>query len=318
MTPAERTLWLYLQRRAGVLSPELGQAILRAFAKARDSMTDEQIIRALARGGPEQLFREILSQALLDVAFQPVRERLRRTIAESVRYTATTLPLPPSSSQALAIGFDILSPRVITAIRTLETRVIGDLSSGIRETIRAYVEQGLREGLGPRDLARDLRAYIGIPPSRELWIRNYEEALRSASTSTKALGYELRDKRFDVTVMKARRDGVSLTEAQIEKMVGSMRRKTIVYSAETVSRTATLDALKLGQRLSWEAAAESGVLDRGRLFRRWVGVMDKRERPSHVAMQDEVAQFDQPYSNGQMVPGDDEYNCRCVESFYVT
>ena len=35
-------------------------------------------------------------------------------------------------------------------------------------------------------------------------------------------------------------------------------------------------------------------------------------------MQDEVAQFDQPYSNGQMVPGDDEYNCRCVESFYVT
>jgi hypothetical protein len=26
---------------------------------------------------------------------------------------------------------------------------------------------------------------------------------------------------------------------------------------------------------------------------------------------------DQPYSNGQMVPGEDEYNCRCISAFFL-
>lgn len=317
MTAAERRLWQSVHRRAAQLSPELGAAILRAFASVRDSMTESQIERAITLGGTERLFEQVLTQAVLTVAFQPTRERLRRSVAESVRYTARTLPVRGATGPVLTVGFDLLNPRVITAVRTLESRVIGDLSTGIRETIRAYVEQGLREGLAPRAIARDLRWYVGVPPSREVWIQNYAAALREATTSTKALGYELRDKRFDATIAAARRSGTPLTDAQVEKMTSAMRRKTIAFSAETVSRTATLDALKLGQRLSWEAAAEQGVVERDRIMRRWAGVMDDRERLEHVKMEGDVAPLDLPHRNGQMIPGESEYNCRCIDVYFV-
>jgi len=43
--------------------------------------------------------------------------------------------------------------------------------------------------------------------------------------------------------------------------------------------------------------------------------MDSRERDSHIAMEGDTVPWDQLYSNGQMIPGDTEYNCRCVSIY---
>jgi hypothetical protein len=317
MSPRDRALWQAMQRRAALLAPEMGLSLLRAYATIRLLLAEAEVARAIETGNLDTLFRDILALTVLDAAFQPARERMRRAVAESVRYTARTLPVPPPPGRSLAVSFDVLNPRVVTAIRKLETRVIGELASDIRETIRTRVEQGLQAGENPRAIARDLRPLVGVPPSREVWMQNYRAALENAATTNKALGYELRDKRFDATVAKARQSGTSIPPAKIDAMVAAMRKKVISFSADVVSRTATLDALKLGQRLSWDAAIAQGSVDRVRLYRRWAGVMDTRERPSHVAMQGDVAQFDEPHRNGQMVPGEDEYNCRCIDVFYL-
>jgi hypothetical protein len=71
-------------------------------------------------------------------------------------------------------------------------------------------------------------------------------------------------------------EGGALTETQIEKMTAAYRRKMVAFNTETIARTATLDALKLGQRLSWEAAIENGYVAEERVFKTWVGVMDSR------------------------------------------
>jgi starvation-inducible outer membrane lipoprotein len=77
-----------------------------------------------------------------------------------------------------------------------------------------------------------------------------------------------------------------------------------------------LDALKKGQQLAQEEAVRNGILDPSRLRKKWIGVMDERERESHRQMEGESVPYNFPYSNGQMIPGESEYNCRCLSRFY--
>ena len=78
-----------------------------------------------------------------------------------------------------------------------------------------------------------------------------------------------------------------------------------------------LDSFKQGQDLSWRQAVQRGIVDGDKLTKRWVGVMDDRERPEHVAMQDETVPYLETYSNGNMIPGDDTWNCRCLSVYRV-
>ena len=306
MTPTERALYLRIQRRAGSMSPEMSAAILKAFQRIRASFTDAQLQRLVASGGAERLIQQALGEAMLNRAYAPVRERVRSAVVDNARYFSRDVPKPAR----IDFVFNMLNPRVIDGITRLETRVMTTLSDAVRETVRAHIENGLRDGVNPREVARGIRGIIGLAPNQEEAVRNWRRALEGAEGARSPFAYKLRDKRFDASVRKG-----GLAPAQIEKMVDAYRRKMLAFHAETVSRTATLDALKLGQRLSWEDAVEQGIIDRNRLTRTWVGVMDERERDSHVAMEGETVAFDEPYSNGQIQPGSGEFNCRCIERF---
>jgi hypothetical protein len=168
---------------------------------------------------------------------------------------------------------------------------------------------------GPRTIARDLRDRLSLAPTQEAAVENFQRLLEDGDTE--AFTRELRDRRFDGTIRKAFAGG-GLTKEQVAKMVESYRLRMETFNAETIARTAALDAQKLGQKLTWDAAVARGDLDGGRLTKTWTGVMDSRERPEHVAMEGQTVPYNDPYSNGQMVPGDDEFNCRCISLFRLS
>jgi hypothetical protein len=201
---------------------------------------------------------------------------------------------------------------VIDAVRQLETRVMTTLDASIRETVRAYVENGLRDGASPRTVARGLRSVIGLAPNQETAVANFEKALRGENPNATPTDYKLRDKRFDRTLAKG-----PLSEAQIEKMVTAYRKRMVAFNAETNARTAALDAQKLAQRLAWEDAIAKGLVEPGSLYKTWRGVMDDSERDTHIAMEGDTVPFDQPHTNGQMIPGEGEWGCRCVDVISV-
>ncbi len=308
VSPAERSLWLRVQQRAQSQSPDLARAILKAFQNIRDSLSDAEILRIVASGASERLIQQAITNALLDQSMAPVRETIRRQVVDNARYFRRDLPTP---TKTIGIVFDTLNPRVIDAVHTLETRVITSLSSDVRETFRAHVENGIRDGHNPRVIARDVRGLIGLAPNQEEAVRNFRRALEGIEGARNPLEYKLRDKRFDGTIKKG-----NYTAKQVETMTDAYRQKMLAFNAETNSRTATLDALKLGQQLSVEDAIEKGILDRRRMVKTWVGVLDSRERPEHVKMEGETVSYDETYTNGQMIPGDDEYNCRCISRFH--
>jgi hypothetical protein len=317
VSPADRTFWMSAHRRAAGLQPDVQSAILRAFQIIRESMTDAELARIIASGNLDLLFQRALTEAVLDRAFLPVRQRIRAVTGQGFKFATASLPRGGKVNGTIVVMFDVLSPDVIEAVRALDTRVVGDMKAEIRETARQVWTEGLTSGANPRETARRLRSTVGIGPSQEQAIQNFRQVLLDAGDSSKALSYQLRDKRFDATIKAARASGGSIPMEKVDRMVEVYRKRTIAFNAETNARTATLDSFKAGQSASWEQAAAAGIVDRSRLMKTWVGVMDSRERPEHVAMQGETVHFDSPYSNGEMNPGDSTYNCRCVSRVFV-
>ena len=260
---SDSAFWLRLNRRAAALQPDLARELQRAFRTIRESLSDAELARLIASGQLDQL----LDQALLDRAFGPVRQRIQEIVRRGFDATIRDLPRAGKVDGVVGVGFDYLNPEVINAIRALDSRILNTLTSETREMVRAFVERGLREGLGPRAIARALRA-----PGR------------------------------------------------IDRAVAAYERRMLAFNAETNARTATLDSLRLGQRLAWEDAVAKGLVDGARLRKEWNAVAgpigDGRNRPEHLAMHGETVPFDAYFINGEMIPGESVFNCRCGARYF--
>lgn len=310
MTPSEVRFWHRVQRRASLASPEIAAVILRAFTILRDQMGEAAFVRVIETRDVDALIRAVLSPRVLDLAFAPVRERLYRTTSTALPYFVRELPAAGKINGEIAVHFNVLNPKVLDAIRALDTRVVARLQDEVRATVRQVVERELAAGTHPRAMARSLRGAIGLAPNQEAAVANFRAALE-AGDFAKARTYTLRDRRFDPRL----RSGNVLTADQIDRMVEVYRQRFVGWNAEVNARTAALDANKLAQHLAWEGAIARGIVDGDTLTKTWSGVLDTRERPEHVAMEGETVAFDAPFSNGEMLPGDSTYGCRCLPRY---
>lgn len=312
MTAAERAYWARINRLLARLQPNVARSLLRSFELIRASMTDAELTRLVQSGGVERILAGDgpLSEQALARAFLPVKIELREAVEAA--FASFVRDIPKGES----IGFNILNPRILDAVRTMETRVTARLTEDVQGAVRAYTEDALVRGVGPRDLARHLRDVVDLAPNQVKAIANFRRMLTSGDPE--ALTRALRDKRFDATLKRVLgAEGKSLSREQVDRMVEAYQRKMVAFNSESQARTATLQAQKTGQRLSYEDAIERGVIDRERLMKEWRTVRDSRVRPEHREMEGEVVHFDAPFSNGQMVPGDGDWNCRCRARYFV-
>ena len=315
MSPQEKRFLARMERRAAGLSPELRTAILRAFAFLRDRLKPADLERLIQSGDVEAAIRRTLTDEILQRAFQPVRARIRQGTVDAAKANLRYVPAPPE--RLVGIAFDVLDPRVLTAIRTIESGAIGVLQGEVRETFRAAITEGIRAGVHPRQVARGLRDSIGLTPHQEGIIGNFRRALAEGDYA-KALTYELRDKRFDPTLRRLLREERTLTATQVQDLTAAYRRKFVARNAETLSRTAALEAQRVGQQLAWKEARASGALGGGEVVKVWVATLDDRVRPEHEIMHHAEAPLEGRYHNGDAYPGEGSpWNCRCTEVYRV-
>jgi F like protein len=289
LSAADYLEWERARRRAARLQPDLSRAVLRAFDLIRQNLDEtdlhaiieshalDRVVATVAVGGTFSL--------LVDRAFVMVSLRLRETIQKAFVTAVRDLPNAGRVNGVVGVAFDYLSPNVVQAVRALDSQVVQGLSDNVKEVVKAFIENGLRDGDAPATIARELRSVIGLSPTQLENVVKYEAKLQADAT---------------------------LSDATIERMVATYMRRAVALNTETITRTASLQAMKLGQDLAWQDAADKGIVDLNQLNKTWKGVMDDRERDSHVIMEGETVPYDQPYSNGQMIPGEDEYNCRCI------
>ena len=320
--------WRRVHARASALVPESTRDFLRAFDVLRANLTGRQIEEWIAAGAVDRLIAYALTDADFATAFSGYRARIQLVTRDAAAYFGKSIPGVPVKT--VGVAFDYLNPRVVDAVRQLDSKIMQTLATDTRQTVRDIIQKGLESGAGPRQTARALRDVLALSPNQLAAVQNYRDAVRfkgglmseseraawieqGFDKTRRALGYELRDKRFDGITKRG-----ALTPAQVDKMEAAYRSRMVAFNAETNARTATLDAFKLGQELSWKDAKDKGLLgERDVLVKQWKGVMDDRERPEHVALEGETVPIDVPYSNGEMIPGESTYNCRCLSIVYA-
>jgi hypothetical protein len=87
--------------------------MLRAFQIIRESLSDAELERIVASGAIDQLFARVLTEAVLDRAFIPLRQRLRQATERQVKFATTDLPGPWEGQRPDRVSFDVLNPKVI-------------------------------------------------------------------------------------------------------------------------------------------------------------------------------------------------------------
>ena len=297
-----------VMRQAAALSPDLRRQFLNAYDTLRELMDSADLERLIRESGLGAA--EVMTEEMFEQAFGKLRNGVQRALESGTISAARHIVgLDPKGV------FDILNPLVLDAARKLDTKVMTTLTTATRETLREAILTGLNEGVSPFTIARRVRSTIGMAQNQARAVTNFRLMLESDDLT--ALTRKLRDRRFDGTLRRALGPGgTGLSRSQIDRMVASYERRMIAFNANTNARTAAVDALKRGQRLSWERAMEQGIIDRERSMKRWATVGDGRVRAAHIAMNGNVVRFDELYRNGDNVPGDSTFNCRCIDVFF--
>lgn len=284
---------------------------LAAYELIRRLLTESEIMEALSLGWIEPLIDEVLADHRLDPILRSYEAAINTTIVGASHAAALDMPRLFRSSV-----FNILNPSVLDAASQVGGVAISRVKTNVRELVREAGIDAIRAGQHPRTAAREIRSMLGLAPNQRSAIENFRSMLERGDRT--ALTRTLRDKRYDPTLRKALgARGTGLSRTQVEAMTTAYRRRMIAHNAETQALSIAFEAQKRGQRIAWLDAVDRGVIPRAALWRRWRGVDDSRRRESHEAMEGEEAHVDQTYSNGQTVPGDDEYRCRCIDVFYV-
>lgn len=295
------------------MQPAMARAWLKTVDLLKQSLSADEIAQLIERGQIDA----ILSDAVIDRALIPFREELHGATRDGFRLSVPLLPRAGLIDGIVGIGFDVLNPRVRRALEELESQILTTAKVEVRETVRQAIAAGVELGQHPRAIARGVRDVIGLAPNQAEAVRNFEKALRAGDWA-KIKGYKLRDKTVGPRLAKGKPNPkVPLTEDQITRMVKAYRRRFEAFHAETVTRTATLNAYRTGQHEAFAASIESGMVDRARAMKTWVNVGDSRVRDLHLntstlhptSVGGETVPFDARFSNGLLYPS--EWNCRC-------
>lgn len=313
MTPSEAKLIRLVASRTRTMQPAQIEAYMRVLDQLRAVLGTSRVVDLLAANRVDAILRDVLSDEVIDRSFAPFRQQLFRGLDAGFRFTVADIA--KARIPTARIEFGVTNPRVIEAAQKLNQLIIPQAKADVRETVRQAVEAGLRAGQNPRTTARQLRDVIGLSPTQERWVREFDEKLRAGDRNV--LRDLLSEKRLPKAVRSAIEDGKPLPAAFIDARVAARRARSAAQHADTLTRTATLQAYKQANYAAYASAVDSGVVSRDRAYKRWLTVLDSRVRDEHAAIHGEEVPFDAAYSTGEVIPGSSTYNCRCVSQFFL-
>lgn len=177
-----------------------------------------------------------------------------------------------------ALTFNVLDPLVAPALYEIDRLLIGSVQQNVVAIVRNAIVQAIQTGT-----AVDVRALVGLT------VRQVGEVQRFA------------------------------TRQQQARAVAAYTQRRVALNTEQLAHTAVLRAFKAGQQLAIGQAVSAGIFF-GPLVKTWVNMGDEKVRDAHQNGQlgGQTVAWDRPYSNGDMVPGESTWRCRCVSHFSLS
>lgn len=236
--------------------------------------------------------------------------------------------LPTVTEAAL----DFLALEAETAVKTLRSSkgIKADLPSAreykkrldkaLKSLQKQYVDKFNEPLEASMDLGYDLQAnMIFDKPSRDALLAAKQTDAKGRAAALEARNIETFKNVSKTTtdrvmkiVQKGIEDGLSVDD--VAKLIVEDSIKIGPSRAQTIARTETLTAVSLGQASMMELAAKAIP----GLKKSWISSQDEDVRDSHKAVNGEIRDSDEKFSNGLMYPRDpdaepgESINCRCV------
>lgn len=188
-----------------------------------------------------------------------------------------------------------------------------------KTALRLTAQQVADRELSAEAATRALKDSVGLTPYDIEVVANYRaELTRGAFAAAKARA--LHDKKLDSALTNLAKEGEAVPTAMMDRLVARYTDNMTRYRANSYLRTQSANAYKIGQHRAMQQIADD--VPNAKIVKTWKGVMDSIERPTHRDMEGVTVGLDDYWNvqdaGPQMVPGDNEYNCRCVATYRVT
>lgn len=229
------------------------------------------------------------------------------------------------------IKFDLSNPRAEAELRGMSGGLIREITAGQRLLIQTALADGFTLGEGPR--ATGLRivgridrrtkrrngGLIGLTDAQGKYATKALTELRTGDLRA-YLTRELRDRRFDATIIRALLDKKPVPAKTIEGAVRSYNNRLLKMRANTIGRTETIGALNGGRDEAVKQLIDTGAIERENIKKIWDATGDARVRPTHAAADGQEADTEGFFTIGgarMEHPGDwrgpasERINCRC-------
>lgn len=306
-----------LDRLLGKLTVDMRRAFLDAIERLKGQV-DVDRIAALLQAGRVQEAMGVVDARLVTAGLQP--------LAAKASY-ATVFAAQVASGAVIdlagyGVAFDQVETEATEYQRNNQMRLIREMGGDALASVRVAILQGQTEGRNPRDVARDVRQFIGLTERQTKAVMNYRQFLETMDRQ--ALERELRDRRFDSTVYRSIDTQKPLSPEQIDKFVNRYQERYLKLRSETIARTEALRAANAGAHLAYKQQIKAGFLPETALRRKWVYTHDARTREAHRMipyMNPTGVGLSEPFKTEFgpiMYPGDpfadpaNTINCRCT------
>lgn len=282
------------------LEGRIRRAVLAALNEMTDEVTLRQIVTLLESGKAGDILA-LIDTSKLGGAIESIKAEFVAAVAAAGANAARAPVL-----RGVGFMFDVLNPRLVDWMQQYSFGLVRDIDAGTKEGIRAALVQGMAEGKGPLDTARQVRSVVGLTERQAKAVLNYRKELETFHLRRTGGGYNvggkidrvhgtqvyrpledgtpkdgiterrLRDFRYDGQLNRAMESKTPLKPEQIDKMVAAYQRKYLKHRAETIARTESIRANNIGVLDAWRQAIASGKIPEAQVRKSWLVARDER------------------------------------------
>jgi len=266
----------------------------RAFRQFIDNAREIDVESLLESGG---------INAVLDALELPIQRfaaNWQHVFVEVGNREANSLELSKARQKKPTVT-GVFQPGDPEAARLMEQNslnLVTNLTNEQRKVVRNALVQGLREGLGTRDLAELFRSTIGLTEQQQRSLATFARAQRQAR----------------VEELRAGEEFVS-TDKQIQRLVQRHARQLQQARAETVARTESLKITTLAREQALRQSARAVGQSEQFIGVEWVAALDSRTREAHRERNGARRRLGEDFAPGISKPGEggpaEVINCRC-------
>jgi hypothetical protein len=209
-------------------------------------------------------------------------------------------------------NFDSLDPSTQADVSAAQDALISDLEDTARDVIDTIIANGVRDGLGPEDIADNIRDWIGLTSQQAQAVANYQRMLYDLDPD--ALVRQLRNVEYDAALQDAIDSGQDLSDTAIERMTQDYADNYLDYRASMIAQTEANSAANDGLVDAYNQAVDRGAIPEEAITRVWqladhpcpICESIPDSNPDGVGLNESFDSIDGPIDNPTVHPG-----CMC-------